>query len=185
MLGCGLTFADRPCNGSAVATKIPIERIEKSIYLIRGEKMMRDADLAKLYSVTTGNLNKAVGRNKERFPPDFMIQLSDQEFRDLVFQSGTSSQWGGRRNPPFAFTEQGVAMLSSVLRSKRAIAVNIEVVRTFVSLRKMSATHTRLARRLDELEATHSQHIKLIWKTIEDLVAPDPPKNKGKLGFGR
>ncbi len=114
------------------ALALPAERIEQSILLIRGHKVMLDEDLAKLYDVETFNLNKAVKRNSERFPSHFMFQLSLQEFKDLKFHFGMSSSWGGRRTPPYAFTEQGVAMLSSVLRSKRAIQVNITIMDTFV-----------------------------------------------------
>jgi hypothetical protein len=110
---------------------IPGDRIEKSIFLIRGEKVILDKDLAILYEVSTGNLNKAVNRNLDRFPKDFMFQLTEEEFKNLMFQFGTSS-WGGTRKLPRAFTEQGIAMLSSVLRSKRAILVNIEIMRAFV-----------------------------------------------------
>jgi ORF6N domain len=115
----------------AVEVLIPAERIEKAILLIRGHKVMLDSDLAELYEVETFNLNKAVKRNLNRFPPDFMFQLTVQEFHNLKFQSGRSS-WGGRRTPPYAFTEQGVAMLSSVLRSSRAVQVNVAIMRTFV-----------------------------------------------------
>lgn len=126
---------------------VPSERIEKSILLIRGRKVMLDSDLAALYSVETKQLVRAVKRNLTRFPADFMFQLSKKEFRNLRFQFGTSSQWGERRYPPYAFTEQGVAMLSSVLSSPKAIQVNIEIMRAFVRLRGMLASHTDLARK--------------------------------------
>jgi hypothetical protein len=112
-------------------TLIPAERIERTILLIRGLKVILDRDLAKLYGVTTGNLNKAVTRNLDRFPDDFMLQLTADEFENLKFHFGTSS-WGGTRKRPRAFTEQGVAMLSSVLRSKQAVAVDIKIMRAFV-----------------------------------------------------
>jgi hypothetical protein len=115
---------------------IPVSVIESRIYLIRGQKVLLDADLANLYQVTTSNLNLAVRRNADRFPEDFMFQLSPEEFANLTLQSATSS-WGGRRYPPYAFTEQGVAMLSSVLNSPRSIQVNIAIMRTFVHLRQM------------------------------------------------
>ena len=115
---------------------IPDDIISSKIYLIREKKIMLDKDLALLYGVTTGNLNKAVKRNIKRFPEDFMFQLSKQEFENLIFQFGTSS-WGGTRNLPFAFTEQGVAMLSGVLNSDRAIQVNIQIMRIFTKLREM------------------------------------------------
>ena len=122
------------------ALAIPAERIEQSIFLIRGHKVMLDADLAALYRVETGALVRAVKRNIERFPPHFMFQLSKEEFENLRCQTGIS-RWGGRRYLPYAFTEQGVAMLSSVLRSKRAIQVNIAIMDTFVRLRQMLSSH--------------------------------------------
>jgi hypothetical protein len=131
---------------------VPVERVESPIHLARGEKVLLDADLARLYDVTTGNLNKAVQRNHQRFPPDFMFQLSDEETTALIFQSGISKQRGGRRHNPYAFTEQGVAMLSSVLRSERAVQVNVAIMRAFVSLRRMLATNVALARKMAELE---------------------------------
>lgn len=130
---------------------IPVEVIERRIYLIRGEKVMLDSDLAELYRVETKNLNKAVKRNLDRSPPDFMFQLTKQEATALRFQIGTS-RWGGRRYLPYAFTEQGVAMLSSVLNSERAVQMNILIIRVFVRLREILATHKDLARKLEELE---------------------------------
>ncbi|MDD5501574.1 MAG: ORF6N domain-containing protein, partial [Candidatus Omnitrophica bacterium] len=125
---------------------IPADRIEKAILLIRKQKVMLDADLADLYGVQTKFLVRAVKRNVDRFPADFMFQLSKEEFDDLRFHFGTSSDWGGRRYPPYAFTEQGVAMLSSVLRSQRAVQVNIEIMRAFIRLRQMLASNAELAR---------------------------------------
>ena len=130
---------------------IPVERIENHILLIRGHKVLLDSDLAELYGVETGALTRAVRRNIDRFPDDFMFQLTNDEFEDLKSQSGISS-WGGRRYAPYAFTEQGVAMLSSVLHSPRAVQVNIEIMRTFVRLRQMLASNTELARKLHNLE---------------------------------
>ena len=124
---------------------IPVERVERLIHLVRGEKVLLDADLAVLYGVATGNLNKAVKRNQQRFPPDFMFQLSDEEAAGLIFQFGRSKQRGGRRHKPYAFTEEGVAILSSVLRSERAVQVNVAIMRAFVSLRRMLATNESLA----------------------------------------
>jgi ORF6N domain len=115
---------------------VSIEQVERVILVLRGHRVILDAHLAALYGVRTGNLNKAVSRNLERFPIDFMVQLSAEEFQNLKFQSGTSS-WGGTRRPPRAFTEQGVAMMSSVLRSARAVQVNIEIMRAFVRLRQL------------------------------------------------
>ena len=129
---------------------IPIERIEKAIYLIRGEKVMLDRDLALLYGVETKMLNRAVKRNLKRFPSDFMFQLTADETDILRYQIGTSKKGrGGRRYLPYVFTEQGVAMLSSVLNSERAVLVNIEIMRAFVKLRQMLASNAELSRRLD------------------------------------
>ena len=141
---------------------VPIDVIEKKILLIDGRKVILDKDLAGLYGVTTGNLNKAVNRNKERFPDDFMVQLSLEEFNNLKFHFGTSS-WGGTRKPPRAFTEQGIAMLSSVLNSQRAIQVNIEIMRTFVKLREMISTHKDLARKLNELEKKCDGQFQIVY----------------------
>src|SRR5262245_52551439 len=132
----------------AAEVSIPAERLERSILLIRDHKVMLDEDLAELYEVETKNLVKAVKRNIERFPSHFMFQLTFQEFTHLRFQLGTSNGRGGRRTPPYAFTEQGVAILSSVLRSQRAIQVNIAIMDTFVRLRQMLSSHEVLARRL-------------------------------------
>jgi len=173
---------------------VPAERIERAILLIRGQKVMFDADLAALYGVGTKVLVRAVKRNIARFPPDFMFQLTKAEFDDLRRQSGTSnlrsqsgtSSWGGRRYRPYAFTEQGVAMLSSVLKSKRAVRVNIEIMRAFVRLRQLLATHTELARRLDQLEARSSEHDRqfiVIIDAIRELMEPPPQKKKGRIGF--
>ena len=168
---------------------VPVERIERVILVLRGHKVILDKDLAALYGVTTGNLNKAVARNIDRFPDDFMFQLSPDEMENLIFHSGTSS-WGGTRKPPRAFTEQGVAMLSSVLRSQRAVQVNIEIMRAFVRLREMIASNKELAKRLDELEAridrklsTHDQAIAGILDAIRALMTPPEPTRKRRIGF--
>ena len=168
---------------------IPAERIERSILVLRGHKVLLDADLAKLYGVETKVLLQALKRNPDRFPKDFMFQLTDQEFRDLRSQFVTSS-WGGRRYAPYVFTEQGVAMLSSVLNSARAIAVNIEIMRAFVRLREIIASNKELARRLDELEArierklsTHDQAIAGILDAIRALMHSPEPTKKRRIGF--
>jgi hypothetical protein len=140
-----------------------------------------DAHLAALYGVTTGNLSKAVSRNSERFPIDFMLQLSAEEFQNLTFQSGTSS-WGGTRRPPRAFTEQGVAMMSSVLRSTRAVQVNIEIVRAFVRLREMLGTNADLAKKLDALEKKYDAQFRVVFDAIRDLMTP-PAKPGKRIGF--
>ena len=164
---------------------IPREVIENKIYFIRGQKVMLDKDLASLYDVATRNLNKAVVRNLDRFPPDFMLQLTKDETRNLMFQFGTSS-WGGTRKLPRVFTEQGVAMLSTVLRSKKAIHVNIIIMRTFVKLRQILSTHKDLAHKLNELERKVEKHdvdIKSIFAAIRQLMAPLPEKPRRIIGF--
>jgi phage regulator Rha-like protein len=168
---------------------IPQEIIEKKIYLIRGQKVMLDSDLAELYGVETSNLNKSVNRNSDRFPQDFMFQLMKKEADSLRFQIGMSKKEGrgGRRYLPYVFTEQGVAMLSSVLRSKRAIHVNIAIMRVFVKLKEILSSHKELAGKLSELEnkiERHDGEIKLIFDAIRQLMSP-PETNKRKIGFGR
>ena len=163
---------------------IPIERIARAILIIRREKVMLDSDLARLYGVTTGNLNKAVKRNAERFPTDFMFQLDAEEVANLKFQFGISS-WGGRRRLPYAFSEHGVAMLSSVLNSERAVKVNIAVVRAFVKLRETLDTNRELARKFAELErrvGVHDDEIAAILEAIRQLMAP-PEKPRREIGF--
>jgi len=165
--------------------------IESRILLIRGQKVMLDADLAELYEVETKELNRAVKRNIERFPDDFMFQLSAEEFDNLRFQFGTSSlksqigtsRWGGRRYPPYAFTEQGVAMLSSVLRSSRAIQVNIAIMRTFVQLRQMLSTNAELSRKLVAMEKNYDIKFKAIFEAIHQLMTPSDAKKKRPIGF--
>ena len=161
---------------------MPVERIAQSILLIRNQKVMLDADLAALYGVDTRVLIQAVKRNIDRFPEDFMFQLTKQEFDDLRSQIVTSS-WGGRRYPPYAFTEQGVSMLSSVLRSKRAIQVNIEIMRAFVQLRRILASHADLARKLSALEKKYDAQSKVVFDAIRGLMAPPEPKKKREIGF--
>jgi ORF6N domain len=159
---------------------IPIERIASRIYLIRGEKVMLDSDLAKLYGVATKNLNKAVGRNLKRFPEDFMFRLTKEEAHSLRFQIGTSNEGrGGRRYLPYAFTEQGVAMLSSVLGSDRAADVNVAIMRTFVKLRQILATHKDLARKVEE----HDRQIAVLFDTVRKLLSPPDPPKKHPIGF--
>jgi len=165
---------------------IPVEMIEKKILLIRGEKVMLDADLAELYQVETFNLNKAVKRNIDRFPQDFMFQLTKQEADSLRFQIGMSKKEGrGGRYLPYAFTEQGVAMLSSVLNSERAVKVNVEIMRAFVRLRQMLASNTELARKLDALEKKYDHQFKVVFDAIRQLMTPLDTKKKGKIGFRR
>ena len=164
---------------------VPEEELTQTIHSIRGERVMLDADLAELYGVETKVLLQAVKRNLERFPADFMFQLTKQEVNDLRSQIVTS-RWGGRRYPPYAFSEHGVAMLSSVLRSPRAIAVNIEIVRAFVRLRKLSFSNHELAQKLDELDRRVSKHdsaIAGIIEAIRQLMAPPDPAKKRPIGF--
>lgn len=143
---------------------------------------MLDRDLASLYGVTTGNLNRAVTRNWDRFPADFMSPLTRQEFNDLIFHFGRSS-WGGTRKLPRAFTEQGVAMLSSVLRSERAVQVNVEIMRAFVRLRRMLTAHKDVARRLDDLERKYDPKLRVVFDAIRGLMAPVGPKPKRVIGY--
>jgi len=159
-----------------------VERISQTILLIRGEKVLLDVDLAALYGVETGALVRAVKRNLERFPADFMLQLSQEEWDNLRSQVGISSSWGGRRYPPYAFTEQGVAMLSSVLRSDQAVQVNIEIMRAFVRLREILSTHADLAKKLENLERKYDSQFKAVFDAIRQLMAPPVPK-KRPIGF--
>jgi ORF6N domain len=168
-------------------TALPIsaERIEQAIMLLRGHKVILDADLAVLYGVATRVLVQAVQRNRARFPDDFMFQLSEDEFVHLRSQAVISKPGrGGRRYPPYAFTEQGVAMLSSVLRSEKAVQVNIEIMRAFVRLRAMLASHTELSRRLDELEQKYDTQFKAVFDAIRQLMAP-PSRPQRSIGFER
>jgi hypothetical protein len=165
---------------------IPLERIQGVIFLIRGEKVVLDSELAWLYGVPTKVLLQAVKRNADRFPHDFAFELSRQELANLRSQIVTSSSGhGGRRHLPYAFTEQGVAMLSSVLRSKRAVLVNVAIMRAFVSLRRMLATNEAFARKLAELERRlegHDEHIKSLFNAIRELMKP-PEKSKREIGY--
>ena len=164
---------------------IPDELIEQKIYLIRGHKVMLDADLAGLYRVTTGNLNLAVRRNQRRFPEDFMFQLSREETQSLLLQNARAKGRGGRRTPPYAFTEQGVAMLSSVLNSERAVEVNITIMRAFVRLRAMLATHAGLARRLNESEQKYDEQFREVFEAIRELMTPEPVPPSRRIGFAK
>ena len=162
---------------------VPRERIEQTILLIRGHNVMLDSDLAQLYGVTVGRLNEAVKRNEDRFPSDFMFQLTKAELEHLKSQIAiSSSTWGGRRHAPYVFTEQGVAMLSSVLRSKRAIEVNIAVMRTFVRLREMISSNKVLARRLTDLEKKYDGQFRVVFEAIRKLMA-EPATKSRRIGF--
>lgn len=167
---------------------IPQETIEQKIYLIRGHKVMLDSDLAGLYGVQTKYLIQAVKRNIARFPNDFMFCLDKEEFKVLRSQFVTSNEGrGGRRFLPYVFTEQGVAMLSSVLKSKRAVLVNIAIMRAFVRLRRVLATHKELAHKLRELESKierHDEEIQTIFEAIRQLMTP-PERTSRRIGFSK
>jgi phage regulator Rha-like protein len=158
------------------------ERIESKILLLRGQKVMLDRDLAELYGVPTKNLKRAVQRNKSRFPDDFAFVLDNQEVAILRCQFGTSSSWGGVRYKPMAFTEQGVAMLSSVLNSERAVQVNIAIIRAFVRLRQLLASHEDLARMLAELEKKYDEQFRVVFDALRELMTPPAPAKK-EIGF--
>lgn len=158
-------------------------RIESKIFFVRGQKVLLDRDLAGLYGVETKALNRAVQRHLGRFPADFMFQLTSEEFEALRCQIGTSNAGrGGRRYLPYVFTEQGVAMLSGLLNSSRAIAVNVEIMRAFVRLRQMIATHADLAHKLDELERKYDTQFRVVFEAIRELMLP-PAEEKREMGF--
>jgi hypothetical protein len=161
---------------------LPVERIEGAIRVLRGDRVILDADIAALYGVETKALLQAMKRNLARFPPDFMYQLTPEEFENLRCQFGTSSSWGGRRHRPYAFTEQGVAMLSSVLRSKQAVRVNVEIMRAFVRLRQAMSAHADLVRRLDEMEQEYDAQFKVVFDALRQLMAP-PASRRKRIGF--
>ena len=171
-------YKRRMANGAL----IPLERIEHAILLLRGHRVMLDVDLAALYEVPVKRLNEQVHRNLERFPDDFMFQLTKQEDANLRSQIATSRSWGGRRTAPYAFTEQGVAMLSSVLRSPRAVQANIEIMRAFVRLRRMLQTNADLAKKLDALEAKYDGQFKVVFQAIRKLMSP-PEQPRRKIGY--
>ncbi|OGF48945.1 DNA-binding protein [Candidatus Giovannonibacteria bacterium RIFCSPLOWO2_12_FULL_44_25] len=160
---------------------IPSERIISRIFLIRGRKVMIDQDLAELYVVETKALNLAVKRNLARFPSDFMFQLSEKEFKNLRSQIETS-RWGGRRYVPYAFTEQGVAMLSSILNSDRAIQVNIQVIRTFTKLRELLATNKELRVKIENMEKKYDAELRQVFDVLKQLLIQES-KPKGQIGF--
>jgi hypothetical protein len=166
---------------------VPLEIIERKIYLIRGMKVMLDSDLAELYAVETKFFNRAVRRNKDRFPADFMFQLTEREFKNLRFQIGTSSSgYGGRRYLPYVFTEHGVAMLSSVLKSKKAVQVNILIVRAFIKLRELLATHKDLILEIDKIkreQKNQNQKINSVINIISQMLNPPIDENREPIGF--
>ena len=161
---------------------VPLDQIEAVIFWIRGEKVILDTDIAVLYGVETKVLVQAVKRNPDRFPPDFMFQLTSEEVSNLRYQIGTSS-WGGRRYLPYAFTEQGVAMLSGVLRSEQAVKVNVEIMRAFVRLRRMVNEQAELARKLDALEERYDEQFKVVFDALRELMAPPVEPEGRPIGF--
>ncbi len=168
---------------------IPIPEIQRSIHSVRGKRVILDADLARFYGVRTHQLNQAVSRNQERFPEDFCFRLIGPETQHLISQSViSSSQHGGSRKPMRVFTEQGVAMLASVLRSKRAVAMSIAIIRAFVQLRELLATHRELAAKLAELEQKiegHDSAIANLFEAIRQLLASPEPEHSRKIGFSQ
>lgn len=163
--------------------EIPLEHIEQAIFLVRGEKVIIDNDLAKLYGVTTGRLNEQVKRNRDRFPADFAFRLTTQEFRDLISQTATSSsKHGGRRKPPFVFTEHGAIMAANVLNSKRAVQVSVQIVRAFIRLRQILASNEALARKLEAQEKKYDHQFKIVFDAIRELMTPPSPRVK-PIGF--
>ena len=164
---------------------VHLQALGKRIHIVRGLIVMLDSDLAELYGVTTGNLNLAVRRNKDRFPSDFMFQPTEKEAYGLILQIARSNNRGGRRTPPVLFTEQGVAMLSSVLKSKRAIRVNVLIMRAFVQLREMMSVNKKLSltiRKLEQKVGTHDVYLQEIFQTLRDLMNP-PDVPKRRIGF--
>ena len=163
-----------------------IEEIEEKIYLVRGQKVMLDSDLAEVYQVETKMLNRAVKRNIDRFPEDFMFRLTDEETKSLRFQIGTSNKGrGGRRYLPYAFTEHGAVMLASVLNSPTAIAASIRVIKAFVKMRSILALHEDLAERIEKLESVtdaHDQNFAVVSQLLREIFN-DPKYLKGKIGF--
>ena len=175
---------DARMKRSAMEATVPVERIEKVIYLIRGHKVMLDRDLALLYGVETRVLKQAVKRNQKRFPRDFMFVLDGQEFAKWRSQNVTSmADRMGLRHAPMVFTEQGVAMLSGILNSDRAIAVNIAIMRTFVQLRRMLESNTELSRKLAEFEKKYDEQFQAVFALLRKLMTPDDPPRR-RIGFG-
>ncbi len=159
---------------------VAVTKMENRIFQIRGSRVMLDRDLAELYEVETKQLTRQVRRNIERFPDDFMFRLTKQEI--LRCQIGTSS-YGGRRYAPYVFTEQGVAMLSSVLNSRRAILVNIQIMRAFANIRRVALTYVGLKKKIDEMEKKYDAQFGIVFKTIRQLIEPPPEPPKRRIGF--
>jgi len=165
-----------------MADLISTEVISAKILLIRGKRVILDKDLAKLYEVDTRQLTRQVRRNIDRFPEDFMFQLTKEEVANLMCQFGTSS-WGGTRKLPYAFTEQGVAMLSGVLHSKRAIQVNIQIMRAFIQLKRMLLTNADLRHKIEEIENKYDKQFAIVFQAIKQLLEPPPMKPNPRIGF--
>ena len=161
---------------------VPQDAIENKILFLRGEKVMLDNDLSRLYDVETKQLKRAVNRNIERFPDDFMFKLNKNEYHSLRCQNGTLKRGKHAKYLPYAFTEQGVAMLSSVLNSKRAILVSIQIVRTFIKLRKLLLTHDDLKRKIENMERRYDRQFKIVFEAIKKLLTPTE-KPKRRIGF--
>lgn len=165
---------------------VPDEIVMNKIYLIRNQKVMLDSDLAELYQVTTGNLNKSVSRNIKRFPDDFMFQLTEIEFKNLMFQNGISS-WGGKRKLPYVFTEQGVAMLSGILNSDRAIAVNIQIMRIFTKIRQMLVDNTDLRLDIEKIKNkldNQDKNMEIVFRYLDELLEKkENPIERNKIGY--
>lgn len=161
---------------------ISVETVVSKIFVIRGRKVMLDNDLAVLYGVRTGRLNEQVKRNTKRFPEDFMFQLTKRELLNLKSQNATSS-WGGARKLPRVFTQEGVAMLSSVLNSERAIMVNIQIMRAFARFRKLLLTNSSLKRKIEEMERKYNKQFAIVFKAIKELLEPEEAKKKPLIGF--
>jgi hypothetical protein len=166
-----------------MSTELTPTQIRNLIYNIRGKAVMLDSDIAELYKVETARLNEAVKRNVKRFPEDFMFQLTEQEFDSLRSQIAISKQGrGGRRYMPFAFTEQGVAMLSGILSSDTAIDMNINIMRAFVQMRRIGLTVVDMKKKIDGLERKYDHQFKIVFDSLREILTPEP-KNKRSLGF--
>ncbi|MCX5781795.1 MAG: ORF6N domain-containing protein [Elusimicrobia bacterium] len=168
-----------------MAKTLTVQQIESKIYVIRGKKVMFDRDLAELYEVTTGNLNKAVQRNIERFPADFMFQLNSEEYESLRFQIGILKRGQHSKYFPYAFTQEGVAMLSGVLRSKRAVLVNIQIMRAFVKLRQLLMSNHDLWHKIEEMEKKYDNNFKIVFDALRSLLLSGPDKPLTIKGFTR
>lgn len=179
-------MTQKPSKKTELAV-VTLDQVERRIYEIRGNKVMLDSELAALYGVTTGRMNEQVRRNLERFPDDFMFQLNDVEFKNLISQFATSSSrnYGGRRKLPLVFTEQGVAMLSSVLNSPRAVQVNIAIMRAFVNMRKLAATNAEINKKLTAIEkklGDHDGHFRQVFAALRAMMKPErQPKQIGYI----